>query len=261
MSDRDLFYHMGLFFIENWPMDSGNHRHHSPNSVSDGLSQTLMLSENVRAGYDAGHDTTWAAPGPLWSSFVLSGYICDNAICSTGHVHYANANSRSGGPWSHEAINSGLSAAEGTAPWPNSFHPGGVHDAFADGHVKFLSDIPITLSPDGRDRPPHLRSFRDGWRHLRFMLICSPMFLFVLPGIMITIAALGLIPAAVVAGYGSFRGPSVRISCTRPRCWPFAGFNSWCSACLRASIAGRPIPFTENHGRTAWLGGFQWSAG
>lgn len=125
MSDRDLFYHMGLFFIENWPMDSGNHRHHSPNSVSDGLSQTLMLSENVRAGYDAGHDTTWAAPGPLWSSFVLSGYICDNAICSTGHVHYANANSRSGGPWSHEAINSGLSAAEGTAPWPNSFHPAG----------------------------------------------------------------------------------------------------------------------------------------
>jgi hypothetical protein len=32
-------------------------------------------------------------------------------------------------------------------------------------------EIPITLSPDGRDRPPHLRSFRDGWRHLRFMLL------------------------------------------------------------------------------------------
>jgi glycosyltransferase involved in cell wall biosynthesis len=33
-----------------------------------------------------------------------------------------------------------------------------------------LSEIPVTLSPDGRDRPPHLRSFRDGWRHLRMML-------------------------------------------------------------------------------------------
>ena len=46
-----------------------------------------------------------------------------------------------------------------------------------------VCEIPTTLSPDGRDRPPHLRSFRDGWRHLRFLLIYSPRWLFFYPGI------------------------------------------------------------------------------
>ena len=45
-----------------------------------------------------------------------------------------------------------------------------------------MSEIPITLWPDKRGRPPHLRSFRDGWRHLRFMLLYAPNWLFVLPG-------------------------------------------------------------------------------
>ncbi len=67
-----------------------------------------------------------------------------------------------------------------------------------------IEEIPITLWPDGRNRPPHLRSFRDGWRHLRFMLMCSPMFLFVLPGLILTLAGLVSIPAAVLAGYGVF---------------------------------------------------------
>src|SRR6516225_5450657 len=50
-----------------------------------------------------------------------------------------------------------------------------------------IEEIPITLWPDGRDRRPHLRSFRDGWRGLRFMLMCSPTALFVLPGLLLTI--------------------------------------------------------------------------
>ena len=66
--------------------------------------------------------------------------------------------------------------------------------------------IPITLSPDGRTRRPHLRSFRDGWRHLRFMLMCSPVFLFVLPGLLLTLLGLLAIPAVVLAGYGSIYG-------------------------------------------------------
>lgn len=45
-----------------------------------------------------------------------------------------------------------------------------------------LAEIPITLWPDKRGRPPHLRSFRDGWRHLRFMLLYAPNWLFLLPG-------------------------------------------------------------------------------
>lgn len=67
-----------------------------------------------------------------------------------------------------------------------------------------IEEIPITLWPDGRDRPPHLRSFRDGWRHLRFMLMCSPTFLFLLPGIVLTLLGLTAIPGAILAGYGVF---------------------------------------------------------
>ena len=45
-----------------------------------------------------------------------------------------------------------------------------------------VSEVPTTLAKDGRSRPPHLRSWRDGWRHLRFLLIFSPRWLFLIPG-------------------------------------------------------------------------------
>ncbi len=48
-----------------------------------------------------------------------------------------------------------------------------------------IGNIPITLSRDGRTRPPHLRSWRDGWRHLRFMLMYSPRWLFLVPGLLL----------------------------------------------------------------------------
>jgi hypothetical protein len=67
-----------------------------------------------------------------------------------------------------------------------------------------VEEIPITLWPDGRDRRPHLRSFRDGWGHLPFMLMCCPMFLFVLPGLLMVLASLAAIPVVVLAGYGVF---------------------------------------------------------
>jgi hypothetical protein len=46
-----------------------------------------------------------------------------------------------------------------------------------------IAEIPTTLSPDGRDRPPHLRTWRDGWRTLRFLLLYSPRWLFLYPGV------------------------------------------------------------------------------
>jgi glycosyltransferase involved in cell wall biosynthesis len=46
-----------------------------------------------------------------------------------------------------------------------------------------IEEVPITLHKDGRSRPPHLRSWRDGWRHLRFMLLFSPRWLLLYPGI------------------------------------------------------------------------------
>jgi glycosyltransferase involved in cell wall biosynthesis len=49
-----------------------------------------------------------------------------------------------------------------------------------------IREVPITLHPDGRSRKPHLRSWRDGWRHLTFLLILSPRWLFFYPGAFLT---------------------------------------------------------------------------
>jgi len=48
-----------------------------------------------------------------------------------------------------------------------------------------ISDVPTILSPDGRSRAPHLRSWRDGWRHLRFLLMMSPRWLLLYPGLLL----------------------------------------------------------------------------
>lgn len=65
-------------------------------------------------------------------------------------------------------------------------------------------EVPITLSPDGRNRPPHLRRWRDGWRHLRFMLIYSPRWLFVIPGAALMV--LGLAAGALSLGRVTWGG-------------------------------------------------------
>jgi glycosyltransferase involved in cell wall biosynthesis len=59
-------------------------------------------------------------------------------------------------------------------------------------HRLRIAEVPTTLSPDGRSRPPHLRSWRDGWRHLRFLLLFSPRWLFLLPGAALFVAGLGM---------------------------------------------------------------------
>jgi glycosyltransferase involved in cell wall biosynthesis len=57
-------------------------------------------------------------------------------------------------------------------------------------HRLKIAEVPATLSPDGRDRPPHLRPWRDGWRHLRFLLLYSPRWLFLYPGISLMLIGL-----------------------------------------------------------------------
>ncbi|WP_205625464.1 glycosyltransferase family 2 protein [Actinomadura atramentaria] len=66
-----------------------------------------------------------------------------------------------------------------------------------------IRERPTTLSPDGRSRPPHLNTWRDGWRHLRFLMLYSPRWLFLIPGLLFM--TLGL-----VAGVALSAGP-VRI--------------------------------------------------
>src|SRR5271154_1820847 len=65
-----------------------------------------------------------------------------------------------------------------------------------------ISEVPITLHKDGRLRPPHLKPWRDGWRHLRFMLLFSPRWLFLVPGLLLS--ALGIIFAARLS-FGNFQ--------------------------------------------------------
>ena len=55
-----------------------------------------------------------------------------------------------------------------------------------------IVEVPTILVPDGRSRPPHLRSWRDGWRHLRFLLLYSPRWLFLYPGVLLLSLGLAL---------------------------------------------------------------------
>lgn len=71
-------------------------------------------------------------------------------------------------------------------------------------HGLRIAEVPTTLSPDGRSRAPHLRSWRDGWRHLRFLLIFCPRWLFLYPGLALMLLGLAamvwLIPGPRIVG-------------------------------------------------------------
>lgn len=68
-----------------------------------------------------------------------------------------------------------------------------------------IAQVPTILHPDGRDRPPHLRSWRDGWRHLKFLLLHAPAWLFFYPGVIAL--GVGMALLVMLAG-GPLRGPA-----------------------------------------------------
>lgn len=136
-SDREIFKRLGLFFNENWmfrntPGYQGTRRHHVPASITDGFSNTLMLTENVRTGADV--TAGWATCDSRRTKVYFSSEICHSNVCSPGNTDPALTNSPTRG------INQGLHAAEGQAPWPGSEHPGGVNMGFADGSVRFVAE-------------------------------------------------------------------------------------------------------------------------
>jgi prepilin-type processing-associated H-X9-DG protein len=136
-ADKALFQQMGLFFNETWKSDVTS-RHHTAATVTDGLSNTVVLSENVRTGFnpsasDDPWSSSWASPSPMLTCFHI-GNPCRDARCSPGEVDYDRSNA------GDAAINSGLTRPEGSSPVPNSFHAGGVNMAFADGRVQFVSE-------------------------------------------------------------------------------------------------------------------------
>jgi glycosyltransferase involved in cell wall biosynthesis len=63
-----------------------------------------------------------------------------------------------------------------------------------------VAEVPIVLHPDGRGRPPHLRPWRDGWRHLKFLLMHSPRWLYLYPGLAMAIGGLGGMSLLALAG-------------------------------------------------------------
>lgn len=109
-----------------------------------------------------------------------------------------------------------------------------------------ITEVPTVLYPDGRDRAPHLRSFRDGWRHLRFLLLMCPMWLYFVPAA--TLMAAGLLLMAwltqgprVVAGttwdtptmlFGTF---GVLLGYQTLWLWAFARIFGWTSGILPAN--------------------------
>jgi hypothetical protein len=78
-------------------------------------------------------------------------------------------------------------------------------------------EVPTTLAPAGRSRPPHLRSLRDGWRHLRFLLLFSPRWLFFYPGLLLmiigTVLGAAIIPGPLSLGGARFNVDTLAAAC------------------------------------------------
>lgn len=97
-------------------------------------------------------------------------------------------------------------------------------------HGLSIAEVPTTLSPDGRSRPPHLRPWRDGWRHLRFLLLHSPRWLFYYPGV--AMLALGTFLAALVFAGDVEIAPGVSL-----------GIHTLITGCFGALIGVQLIAF------------------
>jgi glycosyltransferase involved in cell wall biosynthesis len=93
-----------------------------------------------------------------------------------------------------------------------------------------ISETPTTLKPDGRSRPPHLKTWRDGWRNLKFLLIYSPMWLFIVPGV--TFLAVGIV-LALTLSTGAFKIPG----------GPALDLNSFMVACFLTILGAQAIGF------------------
>src|SRR5262245_52078965 len=112
-------------------------------------------------------------------------------------------------------------------------------------HKQKISEVPIVLHPDGRDRPPHLRSFRDGWRHLRFLLLLCPLWLYLIPSALLAGSGLALLawltPGPRIGRRGTFDVPTMLVGALAVILryqtlwlWAFARIHGWTSGLLPA---------------------------
>ena len=124
-----------------------------------------------------------------------------------------------------------------------------------------IEEVPTTLRCDGRSRPPHLDPWRDGWRHLRFMLLYSPRWLFLYPGIILvvlgTMVGIWVVPGAKVVGGIRFDIHTLLYGCVAI----LIGFQAVSFFLLSRVFAAREglLPYTEGLQRfTAWFR-MEWS--
>lgn len=94
-----------------------------------------------------------------------------------------------------------------------------------------IAEVPTTLAPDGRTRAPHLKSWSDGWRHLRFLLLHSPRWLFYYPGL--AMIGGGVVLAALLVGGDMRIAPGIEI-----------GIHTLITACFAVIIGVQLVAFS-----------------
>ncbi|MFO0956959.1 MAG: DUF1559 domain-containing protein [Isosphaeraceae bacterium] len=162
---------------------------HSPSSITDGSSTTIMISENVWGGYApggngltaGGADSNWACPYPNFIGFIASDNVCTDGA-STGTIDCSRGSSPTplstiagqsdGQAWSQanlrgsfEEINYGAKnlGIDGLSPFSNSRHPGGFVVLMCDGSTKFIQDTidgavyAKLITPGGSSMDPRYR--------------------------------------------------------------------------------------------------------
>lgn len=153
LSQQAVLQQLGCFFLATsagtYPWD---HIENGPQNFIDGMSSTILLSENTLAGasngapMSGGAPTNWACPLPNFMMFVGPDAVCGTGGCFAGSLS-APGGGADGAGWqlanqngTNSNINYGQNlSTEGSFPFSNSAHPGGFHAYMADGSTRYLS--------------------------------------------------------------------------------------------------------------------------
>jgi hypothetical protein len=110
-------------------------------------------------------------------------------------------------------------------------------------HKLKLAEVPTVLSKDGRSRPPHLKTWRDGWRHLKFLLLHSPTWLFVYPGMALILV--GLLGSALLSRGAVHVTPAIELN-----------IHTMIVSCFAVLIGAQLVSFGALAQRYAMVEGF-----